>query len=172
MSLRYPVNEKDHCMGNPNAPIQLLEYGDYQCPYCGQAYPIVKQLQQHFGNDIYFIFRNFPLANIHPHAKLAAIASEAAARQNKYWEMHDSLFENQKRLNLTSIIGYAEELQLDLFKFRVDVTNPTLEEHVESDFYGGMRSGVSQTPTFFINGEKYTGSWEQDPFIQHLQTLM
>src|SRR5438105_11641867 len=126
MALRNPVSENDHSQGNPNAPIQLIEYGDYQCPYCGRAYPIVKQLQQQLGDDLRFIFRNFPLSEIHAQAKLAAIASEAAALQGKFWEMHDMLFEHQHQLTHFSLVHYAKTLHLDPDAFENDLVDPKL----------------------------------------------
>src|SRR4051812_8808074 len=104
MALRTPVNETDYQFGPSNAPIELVEYGDYQCPHCGRAYPIVKALLQQVGHQVKFVFRNFPLAKIHPQARLAAIAAEAAGLQNKYWEMHDIIYENQKRLNHLALL--------------------------------------------------------------------
>lgn len=155
MSLRHPVSDADHIQGDVNAPVELVEYGDYQCPHCGRAYPIVKDLQEQLGDKLKFIFRNFPLSKIHLQAKTAAIAAEAAAFQGKYWEMHDILFENQKRLTSQAILEYATFLQLDLSQFEKDIQKEELAEKVESQFYSGMRSGVNATPTFFINGEKY-----------------
>ena len=169
MSLRPPVTENDHLQGNKNAPIELLEYGDYQCPYCGAAYPIIKRIQKKLGSHLKFVFRNFPLANIHPHATLAAIASEAAERQNKYWEMHDILFENQERLNHTDLSGYAKKLGLDTKQFEKDLADPALLQKVETDFEGGVRSGVNGTPGFFINGQKYDYSWEGDDLLEFIQ---
>jgi protein-disulfide isomerase len=155
MALRQPVSEADHIQGNPDATVELVEYGDYECPHCGRAYPYIKDLQKQIGPGLKFIFRNFPLSKIHPHAKNAAIAAEAAASQGKYWEMHDILFENQKRLTSTAILEYAQTLGLDTQKFSKDISEPALEEKVDAEFYSGMRSGVNATPTFFINGEKY-----------------
>ena len=155
MALRQPISEGDHIQGNPDAPVELVEYGDYQCPHCGRAYPVIKDLQKELGSSLKFIFRNFPLTKIHPQAKSAAVAAEAAAFQGKYWEMHDILFENQKRLTPQAILEYAATLELNMQQFEQDVLSPELEEKVDAQFYSGMRSGVNATPTFFINGEKY-----------------
>jgi protein-disulfide isomerase len=168
MSLRPPVSEADHIQGNRNAPIELLQYGDYQCPYCWKAYPIVKRLQSELGENVKFVFRNFPLTKIHPHAKIAAIASEAAAIQNKYWEMHDILYEKHKQLDPTAILGYAKELGLDQALFESDLEKPELAEKVETHFLSGLRSGVNATPTFFINGEKYTESWDDNNLLEYI----
>jgi len=168
MPLTPSVSEKDHIQGNPDAPIELLEYGDYQCPHCGRAYPIVKKIQAVLGDKVKLVFRNFPLTKIHPQAKMAALATEAADLQGKFWEMHDLVFENQKRLHHTALMEYAQSLGLDLERFDQDMNRPDLEEKVESHFYSGMRSGVNATPTFFINGEKYTESWEGDDLLNYL----
>jgi protein-disulfide isomerase len=162
MSLRPPVSEKDHMQGNPEAPIELLEYGDYQCPYCGRAYPLVKKLQLEMGDKMKFIFRNFPLTNVHPQAMLAALASEAAAQQGVFWPMHDILFENQRRLTRAAILEYAAGLSLEMTRFEAAIDDKKIEEEIELQFYGGMRSGVNATPGFFINGEKLTSGWEGD----------
>lgn len=168
MPLRPPVSEKDHIQGNPDAILELVQYGDYQCPYCWKAYPIIKRLQESLGPNVKFIFRNFPLTKIHPQAKIAAIASEAAALQNKYWEMHDMLYEQHKNLNLSAILTYADALGLDKLQFEKDIEGTELAEKVDADFYSGLRSGVNATPTFFINGEKYTESWEDNNLLEHI----
>lgn len=155
MGLRQAVSEEDHIRGNTDAPVELVEYGDYQCPHCGKAHPIVKKLQKELGPRLKFVFRNFPLSKIHPQAKTAAIAAEAAGLQGKFWEMHDILFENQKQLTNSALIEYAARLKLDIPKFEADLQKPESDEKVEAQFYSGMRSGVNATPTFFINGEKY-----------------
>jgi protein-disulfide isomerase len=170
MILRSPISEKDHVQGNPDAPITLVQYGDYQCPFCWKAYPIVKRLQVSLGDHLKFIFRNFPLTKVHPHAKIAALASEAAALQHKFWEMHDLLYERHKDLQYEAILSYASELGLDLDLFEKNIKNPELEEKVDADFLGGLRSGVNATPTFFINGEKYTESWEENNLLEHIWT--
>lgn len=170
MPLRPAVSEKDHIQGNTEAAIVLVQYGDYECPYCWKAYPIVKRLQASLGDHLKFIFRNFPLTKVHPHAKIAALASEAAALQHKFWEMHDLLYERHKDLRYEAILSYAKELNLDLDLFETDIKKTELEEKVDTDFLGGLRSGVNATPTFFINGEKYTESWEEDNLLQYIWT--
>ncbi|MBL7780100.1 MAG: DsbA family protein [Saprospiraceae bacterium] len=169
MTLKPPVSTLDHCFGNPEAAIELVEYGDFQCPYCGRAFPIVKRIQEIFGNDLKFIFRNFPLSKIHPEAKSAAVATEAAGLQGQYWEMHHLIFENQRRLFKNALMEYAGRLNLHTGQFEADLHNPGLIEKVESDFESGLRSGVNATPTFFINGEKYTGAWEGPDLENFLQ---
>ena len=169
--LKPAVNSKDHAQGAANASVELVEYGDYQCPHCGRAYPIIKSIQKKMGGDLKFVFRNFPLAQIHPHAVKAAIAAEAAALQDKFWEMHDYIFEHQSRLNDASLINYAGHLQLNIEQFESDFSKEELAQKVDDDFESGVRSGVNGTPSFFINGEKYNGSWEEADFLAHLQTL-
>jgi len=158
--LKPRLSEKDHIQGNFNAAIELVEYGDYQCPYCGQAYPIVRKIQEDFGNDLKFSFRNFPLSKIHPQAKMAAVATEAAALQGKFWEMHHIVFENQRRIHETALMEYAQRIGLNISQFEKDLQNYSLVEKVENDFESGLRSGVNATPTFFIDGKKYNGNWE------------
>jgi protein-disulfide isomerase len=170
--LRLAVSSDDHIQGNPTAPIELVEYGDYQCPHCGHAYPILKNIQSAMGSKLKLVYRNFPLAEIHPDAINAAMAAEAAGLQNKYWEMHDHLFEHQNRLNDLSLIKYAEQLGLDVEQFNIDRKSEALIKKVETDFESGVRSGVNGTPSFFINGEKYNESWEEDEFLSYLQSLV
>jgi protein-disulfide isomerase len=168
MPLHPPISNKDHTEGNENAVIELVEYGDYQCPYCGAAYPIVKRIQEKLGDKLKFVFRNFPLSNIHPHAMEAAIATESAALQGKFWQMHDIVFENQNKLNRSSLLKYAKDVELDIDKFTIDITRPELQKKVEEDFESGIRSGVNGTPTFFINGEKYNGSLEEEDMLDFI----
>jgi protein-disulfide isomerase len=170
--LKIAVNSKDHIQGNPNAPIELVEYGDYQCPHCGHAYPIVKNIQKKLGNNLKFVFRNFPLSEVHPNAVNAAVSSEAAALQNKFWEMHDHLFEHQDRLDDESLVRYATLLHLNVQQFETDFEKPELMQKVDADFESGARSGVNGTPSFFVNGLKYNDSWEEEIFLDHLQGLL
>ncbi len=172
MSLKPAVSKTDHVQGNEKALIELVEYGDYQCPHCGHAYPIVKKIQKALGEKLLFVFRNFPLQEIHPSALLAAVASEAAARQNKFWEMHDLIFENQNNLSEQNILALAKHLKLDSKKFEKDLEDEKLLDKVNADFESGVRSGVNGTPTFFINGVKYTGSWEYADLLAHLKSLI
>jgi protein-disulfide isomerase len=169
--LKPPLNSKDHYEGNENASIELVEYGDYQCPHCGHAYPIIKSIQKKLGSKLKFVFRNFPLAEVHPDATHAAIAAETASAQNKFWEMHDIIFENQERLDDTHLVRYAEKIGLDIKKFETDFEKPEFAEKVESDFESGIHSGVNGTPSFFINGQKYNGDWDEEPFLAYLETL-
>ena len=166
------VNGNDNSTGNQAAPIELVEYGDYECPYCGRAYPMVKDIQQQLGKDLRFVFRNFPLAKIHPHAFTAAVATEAAALQNRFWEMHDIIFENQSTLEPEDLFLFAGQLGLDLERFKNDFQQQPLIDKVEKDFESGLRSGVNRTPTFFINGQKFEGEWREGQLLQYLRTVL
>ncbi len=168
-NLKPAVNKNDHIQGNKNASIELVEYGDYQCPHCGRAYPVIKNIQKKLGNKLKFIFRNFPLSEAHPNATNAAVAAEAASEQNKFWEMHDIIFENQENINDVDLINYAGKIGLNIEQFKTDFEKPDYLEKVESDFESGVRSGVNGTPAFFINGKKYEDSWEEKELLNHLK---
>src|SRR6202158_226295 len=163
--LTPPVNAQDHVAGPDDAPVTLVEYGDFECPYCGMAHPIVKRAQRELGDQLRFIFRNFPLAELHPHARLAAQAAEAAAAQGRFWEMHQMLFEHQDALELQDLIGYAKLLGLDVPRFERELEAGTYAKKVRDDFRSGVRSGVNGTPTFFVNGERYNGSWANEEAV-------
>ena len=165
--LTPPVSARDHAAGSDDAPVTLVEYGDYECPYCGMAYPIVKRAQQDLGSRLRFIFRNFPLAESHPHARLAAQAAEAAGAQGKFWEMHDMLFEHQDALEAEDLLSYAKSLGLDTAQFARDLEAGTYAKRVRDDFRNGVRSGVNGTPTFFVNGNRYDGSWANEKAFIH-----
>jgi protein-disulfide isomerase len=167
--LKIPVSSEDHSQGPDSAPLVLVEYGDYQCPYCGRAFPIVKRLQAALGDKLKFIFRNFPLSEMHPDALNAAKAAEGAALQNKFWEMHDKLYENQEALDLASLVQYAGELGLDGDAFEAASAGPAVETRISNDFEGGVHSGVNGTPSFFLNGVRYDGDWSYGPFLKALK---
>jgi protein-disulfide isomerase len=158
--LSIPVNANDHIQGDTAAACILVEYGDYQCPSCGQAYPIVKRLQKHFGKRLAFVFRNFPLTQIHPWAEPAAEAAEFAAVKEKFWEMHDLLYENQQQLGESLLVELSDTLDLSSSKLLTAVAEHTYQERVKTDFRGGVRSGVNGTPTFFINGVRHDASYD------------
>jgi protein-disulfide isomerase len=163
------VSARDHAIGPEDAPVTLVEYGDYECPYCGMAYPVVKAAQRALGTQLRFVFRNFPLAEAHPHARIAAQAAEAAGAQGRFWEMHDLLFENQRALEPQDLVGYARSLGLDIPQFERDLEAATYAKKVRDDFRNGVRSGVNGTPTFFVNGDRYEGSWaNEEAFIRAL----
>lgn len=169
--LRPAVSNNDHVQGSLNAPIELVEYGDYQCPHCGRAYPIIKNVQEVMGDKLKFVFRNFPLQEIHPDALNAAVAAEAAGAQGKFWEMHDIIFENQQHLDDVSLLKYAAKIGLNIEQFESDFEKPQILQKVEDNFESGVRSGVNGTPSFFINGQKYEGSWEEADLLLYLQTM-
>ena len=160
-SLSEPVTADDHAQGTEGARVTLVEYGDYQCPSCGQAYPIVKAVQAAMGPSLRFVFRNFPLKTMHPFAQGAAEAAEAAGTLGKFWAMHDALYENQFSLGEADIEMYAMELGVDLDAFAAALAEPGPASKVRRDFLGGVRSGVNGTPTFFINGERHDGAWDE-----------
>jgi protein-disulfide isomerase len=167
--LTVPVSvDRDHIQGPAEAPLTLVEYGDYECPYCGAAYPIVKEVQSRLGDRLRFVFRNFPITTSHPHAERAAEAAEAAASQGKFWEMHDLLYENQKRLEDPDLHRYAEQLGLDVQAFDDDLASGALTGRVREDFMSGVRSGVNGTPTFYINGLRYDGDYELENLLAAL----
>ena len=167
--LRKPVDQADHSTGPDNAPITLVEYGDFECPHCGRAYPIVKAVQRNLGNQLRLVFRNFPLRESHPHAEKAAEAAEAAGAQERFWQMHDMLFENQDALEDADLVAYAEELGLDAGRFEQELASGAFVDDVDEDFSSGVRSGVNGTPTFFVNGERFDGDWsDPDAFAQAL----
>lgn len=172
-TLTLPVsNKRDHIQGRSNAPVTLVEYGDYQCPYCGQAYPIVREIQNQLKRHLRFVFRNFPLAQVHPYAQQAAESAESAGGQKKFWEMHDILYENQQALDHYHLIEYASMLNLDVERFNNDLFSHKYAEHIREDFISGVRSGVNGTPTFFINGIRYNGPLDYEPLLENLMYIV
>jgi protein-disulfide isomerase len=163
--LVVPVGESDHTLGPEKAKVTLVEYGDYQCPSCGEAYPIVKALLDRLGRRVRFVFRNFPLATIHPHAESAAEAAEAAGAQGQFWAMHDVLFENQEALGGEDMVGYASALGLDEPRFVGELTEHVHAARVRADFMRGVRAGVNGTPTFFINERRHDGPYDLDSLL-------
>lgn len=157
--LTLPDPERDHTSGSADGLIRLLEYGDYECPFCGEVQPIIKEIQQRLGDDLLFAFRNFPLTNIHPHAEHAAEAAEAAGAQGNFWGMHDILFENQRALEDENLAAYAAKLGLDETRVIREVTSSVYAQRIREDFRSGARGGVNGTPTFFINGDRYDGEF-------------
>lgn len=168
--LTLPDPERDHIQGPPTATLMLLEYGDFQCPYCGAAYPIVKEVQKLLDGRLCFAFRNFPLTNIHPHAEHAAEAAESAGAQGKYWEMHDALFENQTALRDENVAQYAAQLGLDARRLMGQVVSGEYAWRVREDFRSGVRCDVNGTPTFFVNGIRFDEASDVDSLIEALTT--
>lgn len=155
--LSMEVTERDHAIGPPDAPVTLVEYGDYECPDCGNAFPEIKRLIKEFGPRLRFVFRNFPQYSIHPHASVAAMAAEAAAAQGKFWEMHDVLYRNQRDLADYEISQLALRAGLEIYRFDADLGSERFAKRVAEDLASGRASGVTGTPTFFVNGVRYVG---------------
>jgi protein-disulfide isomerase len=167
MSLRPPVSDRDHSQGPADAPVTLVEYGDYECPYCGRAHPIVKLLQRRLGKSLRFVFRNFPLAEVHPHALHAAETAESVAAhvgEDAFWCTHDTLYEHQQdspfALEDESLVAYAAACGANPRQVAADLASDAFEDRVREDFASGVRSGVNGTPTFFVNGERYDLPWD------------
>ena len=159
--LTMPVSdERDHVRGARAAAVTLVEYGDFECPYCGEAYPVVRELMARLDGQARLAFRNFPLAQIHPHAQRAAEAAEAAGGQGRFWEMHDILYERQSALEDNDLIAYADALRLDLDRFGLELSQGAHRLRIREDLLSGVHSGVNGTPTFFINGKRHDGAWD------------
>jgi protein-disulfide isomerase len=170
-TLTPPVHDRDHSTGDETAPVTLVEYGDFECPHCGRAYPILKAIQERFGERLRFVFRNFPISTNHPHAQHAAQAAEAAAAAGKFWEMHDMLYEHQDALEDGDLAGYAEELGLDPQRFARDLSSGKYAPAVREHFMSGVRSGVNGTPTFFLNGARYDKSWDEASLARAIEAF-
>ena len=167
--LVVPVRESDHTLGPETALVTLVQYGDYQCPACGEAYPIVKELLDRLGRRVRFVFRKFPLATVHPHAESAAEAAEAAGAQGRFWAMHDVLYENQEALGGEDLVQYASALGLDESRFAGELTEHVHAARVREDFMGGVRAGVNGTPTFFINDRRHDGSYDLESLLEAVE---
>ncbi len=164
-TLKLPVTPEDHIQGDEHSPAILVEYGDYECPHCGRAYRIIQRVQKHFGKRLGFVFRNFPLKEMHPNAEAAAEAAEFAAAQARFWEMHDGIFEHQETLSLPLLLELAETVGLSVNDLEGALTCGEYAPRVKSDFIGGARSGVNGTPTFFINGHRHDGPFEFEDLV-------
>jgi protein-disulfide isomerase len=163
--LRLPVSQRDHIRGKIDAPVTLVEYGDYECPYCGEANPVVDQVREDMGDTLRFVFRNFPLTEAHPHAEHAAEAAEAAGAHDKFWEMHDMLYAHQRALEDRNLANYANLLRVPFSVIERALTQHTYQERVREDFLSGVRSGVNGTPTFFVNGVRHDGPYDRDSLL-------
>ncbi len=160
--LALPVGPRDHILGPPEAPVTLVEYGDYECPYCGSAHHVVAEVMRNLGNEVRFVFRHFPLSQIHPRALSASQAAESAGAEGLFWPLHTTLFENQDALDVDDLLVYAEGLGLDVVRVADELRTGVQLPKVTSDFRSGVRSAVNGTPTFFINGERFDGRWDLD----------
>lgn len=171
-SLAVPVGSEDYSRGSTDAAITLVEYGDYECPYCSEAFAIVRELQRRFGDGLRYAFRNFPLVEIHPRAEPAAEMAEAVGLQGRFWEMHDLLFENQRDLSDLALRRYADQAGADPEQALAAIRDGTPARRVERDLQGGIRSGVQGTPSFFINGERHDGRWDYETLAAYLTRLV
>lgn len=171
--LTLPVGERDHVQGPSDAPVTLLEYGDYECPHCARAYPVVRKVKERMGDQLRFAFRNFPLTESHPQAEHAAEAAEWAADQGSFWEMHDTLFEHRRggrdALGDAALARYAADLGLDSGELEAALREERYRPRVREDFMSGVRSGVNGTPTFFINGVRHDGGWGVEELMDALE---
>lgn len=165
MRLTLQVGERDHTKGPATAPVTLVEYGDYGCPYCAQAYIIIKEVQERLGPKLRFVFRNFPVTKLRPHSYQVALAAETAAAQNMFWEMYDNLFKHGQTNAEENLKQYAASLGLNMVRFDQEFLERTYSSHLDDDIESGKSSGVTKTPTFFINGDRYDGSWDLDSLL-------
>jgi protein-disulfide isomerase len=168
--LTPPIGERDHIQGLADAPVTLVEYADFECPFCGDAFAIVREAQRRLSDRLRFVYRHFPVPSVHPHAQRAAEATEAAAAQGSFWAMHDYLFTHQPSLAEPDLIRYAGLLGLDVDRFARDLRDGSFAARVREDLASGRQSGVSSTPTFFINGRRHDGSWDLKPLLAALET--
>jgi protein-disulfide isomerase len=171
-NLAVPVTNRDHRQGQENAPVTLVEFGDYECPYCAAAASVIQTVQKKLGPSLRFVFRNFPLSQTHPNAEFSAEAAEAAGVQGKFWEMHDMLFERQSELGPELIHSLVRELKLDDKRLFLDLDQRRFLSRVKNDLRGGLKSGVFGTPGFFINGWLYQGSWSEESLLLALKAAI
>ncbi len=170
-TLKVPVGPHDHVHGREDAEVTLVEYGDFECPHCGRAYPIVKQVQKHVGDRLRFVFRNFPLSEIHPNAVTAAETAEFAGENGKFWQMHDRLFENQQYFGPETFQRLVQGLELSTSSWEEALEKGVYDDRVRGDFRGGVRSGVNGTPTFFINGKRHDGPFDFDILVAAIERV-
>lgn len=170
--MNLQVNRNDHILGPVDAPIELIEYADYQCPYCRKSYFIVKDLRKKLGKSIKFVFRNFPLTDLHLHALNAAITAEIAASKGKFWEMQQLLFENQNALDDYYLLKYAKQIGISNMEFEDDFAKDRFYQKVKDDYDSGLENEVEGTPTFFVNGTLFEGNWMSSEFTTYLLSLV
>jgi protein-disulfide isomerase len=168
-SLKVPVVPADHSLGDESAIVTLVEYGDYQCPHCAHAQPVVGKLKKRFGKQLRFVFRNFPLTQIHEYAEVAAEAAEFAGAAGHFWEMHDAIFENQNRLSLPVLKDLTAKIGLSAEKLDESLQSHEYLDRIKADFMGGVRSGVNGTPTFFINNKRYENVPEFEEMVEAIE---
>lgn len=170
--LKVPVSPRDHSRGGPKATVTLVEYGDYQCPYCAAANPVVRLLENRYGPALLVVFRHFPLIEVHPLAATAAEAAEYAADHGLFWEMHDAIFANQHRLSLQLLFAIAGTYRLSQMGLRDSIARSLHADKIRADFMGGVRSGVNGTPTFYVNGLRHQGGFTAPELAASIQTAM
>lgn len=170
--LSLPAQSKDHVLGSLKAPLILVEYGDFECPYCAAAAPIVEKLLSDFDLSIAYVFRHFPLRDLHPHAELAALAAEAAALQSQFWPMHQLLFENSNRLSMGAVLSFVSDLEMDVGRFQDDFERGDLFAHIESDIRSGIDSDVQGTPTFYLNNFRIDGPTDYNYFKELFEGVL
>jgi len=170
--LSVSISPDDHIQGEPDAACSLVEYGDYECPSCAQIQPVIKRLQRHFGKRLSFVFRNFPLSELHPWAEPAAEAAEFAGSHGKFWEMHDLLFQNQAILSETLLLEMADGLGLSRAQLRAALQAERFRSRIRTDFEAGVRSGVNGTPTLFVDDKRYDGSLDSDSLIDAINQAL
>jgi len=166
--LLLPIHDGDHVHGPASASFTLVEYGDYECPDCGRLFWIIRDLQTELGDRLRVVYRHYPLSGIHPHAQEAAEAAEASGVQGRFWEMHDLLFEKQMALDRKNLIAYAENLSLDLGRFRSELKGKTYDQRVRDDFRRGVQNGVYRTPGLFLNGVRHDDVWDRETLLRKL----
>jgi len=171
-NLKIPVSNSDHRQGVHSNKLILVEFGDYQCPYCGEAYWMVKELQNKFHMELQFVFRNFPLSTVHPQALTAAVTAELAGSNGYFWQAHDALFENQRALGMDLYTGILSGLSIPSSELTLALEKDTYSGRINSDFNGGVRSGVNGTPSFYINGFFYDGSVDLESMTDALTTAL
>jgi protein-disulfide isomerase len=170
--LTDPVGPSDHSLGNPDAPITIVEYGDYECPDCLNFVPIIRQVRAKLGDRLRFVFRHFPRSNIHPNASRAAEVAEAAADQGKFWEMHETLFKHQKELGDLDLTHLGLKIGLEIYRFESSQSSVAHRRRISDDYQSGVRSGVTKTPTLFINNRKYDGAIEVEAIVNAALSAM
>jgi len=171
-TLKVPVGPADHMQGDEDAAVTLVEYGDYECPYCGGAYPIVKRVQKHFGKSLRFVFRNFPLSEMHPNAEFAAEMAEFAGAHGKFWEVHDLLYENQNHLGGELYAELAKQMKFPPSDLSAALEKREYAPKVHADFSGGVRSGVNGTPTFFINSQRHDAPFDYKDLVAAIEAAV
>ena len=166
--LTVPVSQRDHFKGPAGGSLTLVEYGDLECPHCALVHPVVAEIAHELRDSLVVVFRHFPLTRVHPRSQRAAEAAEAAGSQGKFWEMLDLMYQNHEDLHEESLARLAKKLKLDTKRFAKDMEGQVYRDRVRADFLSGVRSGVNGTPTFYINGERYGGSYDFDAIVAAL----